>query len=60
MNLKTNKTTGMCLVDLFIDQCLNVLPIDPGFNFWAVGNNSVMIPLTIFEVFVWFQAIWSS
>ena len=52
MYLKTDETFRMSLVDCFIDQGLNVLPIDPGLNFWAFGDNAELIPLTVFEVFV--------
>ena len=52
MYLKTDETFCMSLVDCFIDQGLNVLPIDPGLNFWAFGDNAELIPLTVFEVFV--------
>ena len=54
MNLKADKTAGMCLVNLVIDQRLNVVSIDPGLDFGAFGNNAVMVPFSILEMLVWF------
>ena len=57
MDLQTNESFGVRLVDLLVNQILDWLAVDRGLDPRALGGNPVLIPLTVFEVLMGNQTL---
>src|SRR5215210_320229 len=50
MDLQTDESAGMSLVDLLVDDVFHVLPVDPRLDARSTGNNPNLVPAVVDEV----------
>jgi hypothetical protein len=50
VELQPDESSGMCFVDLLVDEVLNGLPVHPRLNARSSGDDAQMIPSVVDEV----------